>query len=129
MRLEPGPPRRRRSFLTPMVDVVFLLLLYFMLVANVQDLRAIPLNAPAATGGAPTEDLLVIRLLADDVLELNGAPVGLDELTLRLRDVLSRDPDLTVWVRPASAVPLQQLVRVMDRVRATGVHHLNLVSE
>jgi len=129
MRIEPIPPRRRRSFLAPMVDVVFLLLLYFMLVANVQDLRAIPLNAPAATGGAPTEDLLVIRLLADDVLELNGTPVGLDELALRLRDALSHDPDLTVWVRPASAVPLQQLVRVMDRVRAAGVHHLNLVSE
>lgn len=129
MRIEPVPPRRRRSFLAPMVDVVFLLLLYFMLVANVQDLRALPLNAPALTASASAEDAVVIRIGADGALALNGAPVGPDALETRLRDALNHDPDLTVWVRPASAVPLQQLVWVMDRVRATGVRHLNLVSE
>jgi biopolymer transport protein ExbD len=129
MRIEPVPPRRRRSFLAPMVDVVFLLLLYFMLVANVQDLRAIPLNAPALTASASAEDALVIRIGADGALALNDGPVGPDALETRLRDALNHDPDLAVWVRPAAAVPLQQLVWVMDRVRATGVHHLNLVSE
>jgi biopolymer transport protein ExbD len=129
MRIEPYPPRRRRSFLTPMIDVVFLLLLYFMLVSHYQNLCGIPLDATAIRQSGASENVVLVTIQEDGAVSLNGVRVDQAELEQQLRSALHDNPHLRVGVHPASAVPLQQLVQVMDQVRATGVSRLTLAQE
>jgi biopolymer transport protein ExbD len=129
MRIEPLPICRRRWGLTPLVDVVFLLLVFFMLVSSWQELRSLELKAPTTVGGSGIKGAVLVRVLPDGSLDLNGVSVDLTELTVQIRGYLSHTPEQQVLVRPAATVPLQDLVDVLDRLHAMGVANLNLIKE
>lgn len=129
MRIEPLPIRRHRWGLAPLVDVVFLLLVFFMLVSSLQDVHSLAVHAPATAAGSGMEDAVLLRVLEDGRLNLDGSPVDVVELTVKIKNHLSRNPEQTVWVRPAARVPLQRLVDVLDRLHASGVRHVKLDNE
>jgi len=122
-------PRRRRPLisLTPLIDVVFILLIFFMLASSFLDWRAIELAAPGrAVGGGSLEGALLVDLRADG-LRLAGEPVSLDQLASRVGARLAVRPGQRVLLRPADGVPLQQAVTVLDRLAALGVTELALI--
>ena len=116
-------PRRRPS-LTPMIDVVFLLLVFFMLAARfgpdqVTDLSAA--GGSAAYQGAPR--LVDIR---EDGLTLNGVPTDIRALP----DALSRvadGPGAAIVLRGRSRATVQHIVDVATRLRQAGYTNLVLV--
>jgi biopolymer transport protein ExbD len=113
--------------LTPLIDVVFILLLFFMLASSLTRLHAVALDAPSIdVAGAESQPALLLRIQADGRLDLNGEPVEAKALTDRLRTQLQRAPDLQVWVQPADAVPLQRTLQVFDQLAAAGVPVLRL---
>ncbi len=128
MRLEiPARPRRRLISLTPLIDVVFILLLFFMLASNLTRLHAVPLDAQASQQTqAEDEPALLLRIQADGQLDLNGELVSAALLPELLREQLRRAPDLRVLVQPDDAVPLQVTLGVFDRLAAAGVPRLRL---
>lgn len=128
MRLEiPARPRRRLISLTPLIDVVFILLLFFMLASNLTRLHAVPLDAQASQQTqAEGEPALLLRIQADGQLDLNGELVSAALLPELLREQLQRAPDLRVLVQPDDAVPLQVTLGVFDRLAAAGVPRLRL---
>ncbi len=75
---------RRSVSLTPLIDVIFLLLLFFMLSSTFSKHGEIELRQ-AAAGGAPSEPPLELSFvqLGADRLTLNGAPVSLEDLRTR----------------------------------------------
>ena len=126
-----GSARRRRSLvsLTPLIDVVFILLLFFMLASSFVDLRSITLDTPAAGGGAPSiEGALLIEVRVDGV-RFAGRYLSLDDLAARIRGQLARQPHRRVLVRPAAGVDLQATVRVLDRLSNAGVRNLSLMDQ
>ncbi|SEK52757.1 biopolymer transport protein ExbD [Roseovarius azorensis] len=120
-----GPARgHRRPSLTPMIDVVFLLLVFFMLAARFgQDM-----TLPLVTGGAGAEWSGPPRLIeiAPDTLRLNGAPVGLAGLPVALDPLMTR-PDEAVVLRPLPGASLQRLMDVTVALRAAGLTRLVVV--
>ena len=133
----PSPQRlaskaaRRRALisLTPLIDVVFILLIFFMLASSFLDWRAIELNAPAqAAAGTSVEGALLVEVRSDG-LRLSGETVSLDALASRISARLETAPDQRVLVRPASGVALQQAVAVLDRLKAVGVSELSLIRD
>ena len=106
-------PKARRALisLTPLIDVVFILLVFFMLASSFLDWRSIDLNTPAqAAAGSSMEGALLIDLRTDG-LRLAGRRLSLDAL-----DALA-------------GVTLQRAVRVLDRLSAAGVTDLSLVRD
>lgn len=107
----PAPFVRRRLALTPLIDVIFLLLLFFMLSSTFSTFGEIELSqatAGVAAPGEPVERMFV--QLGADRLVLNGAPVSLDELAEQVETgqvLVSLDAD-------ASA---QRLVDLLVRLR------------
>ncbi|WP_353161149.1 ExbD/TolR family protein [Salinisphaera shabanensis] len=121
--------RRRRSLisLTPLIDVVFILLLFFMLASSFLDLHSIVLDAPAEGSGAPAvEGALLVDVRLDGV-RFAGQYVGMEELVQRVRIALADTPDRRVLVRPAERVKLQDTVRILDALSAAGVKQLSLM--
>lgn len=128
MRLEPPTPRRRQLIsLTPLIDVVFILLIFFMLASSFLDWRTIPLATPAA-GSRVASDLtpLQVRIHLDGRLVFEGEALELGQLRAAVRGRLADEPGRSVVVRPDDAVPLQRVVEVLDRVRDSGAGSVRL---
>ncbi|MCC5811225.1 MAG: biopolymer transporter ExbD [Ectothiorhodospiraceae bacterium] len=127
-----SPPVRRRNLigLTPLIDVVFILLVFFMLASSFLDWRSIALSLPGE-GGEPSSDTppLVVRIASDGVLTLDGENMELAELERRLSTLLGEDPARAVIIRPADDVSLQRIVQVVDRLSAAGGSNMTLNRE
>ena len=113
-------PRRRRWLdLTPMIDVVFLLLVFFMLVSRFDKDRAItlrPAGGAAADWPGPPR---LIDLAADGTVRLNGAAVDAEHLVHLLAPLMSSATD-PIILRPGDA-PLQALVETLSQLNAEGL--------
>ncbi len=119
--LDFGPARRsRRPSLTPLVDVVFLLLVFFMLAARAAADRALPVVTPAPAEASDYEGAPRIVAVAPGGLALNGTAVTLDELAPQLR-ALMPEPDAVVVVQPRDGARLQQVVVVLDHLAEAGL--------
>ena len=123
--------RRRRALisLTPLVDVVLILLVFFMVASSFRDWRAITLDSGLSGGtGASTrmEGALLVEVLPGGV-RLSGEPVSLEVLATRVRRHAAKRPDLRVLIEPAPGVELQETVHVIDALRASGVAGLSLI--
>lgn len=118
MRL-PRPMRRSHSIvLTSLVDVMFVLLFFFMLAASTVDRRALSIGLPAE-GGTDSASMRELRLeLASDARwTLDGQPVTASDLDTRLRQAsVSR-----IRVIPATGVKVQVLTDALMIVRAVGL--------
>ncbi|CUK08248.1 Biopolymer transport protein ExbD/TolR [Ruegeria denitrificans] len=94
-----APFVRRPLAMTPLIDVIFLLLLFFMLTSTFSKYGEIELSA-ATTGGATSDtpqDRAFVQL-GTDRLDLNGTPVTFEDLTAQVTTgqvLVSLDPDTT----------------------------------
>lgn len=122
-----APRPRRRQNLTPMIDVIFLLLVFFMLAARFGQEDALPLQTATSAGtGSYSGPPRLIDIAAQGALRLNGQVVALEDLPARLAPLVSTSTD-TIVLRPGQSTALQDLLRVMDGLRAAGFGSLVVV--
>ena len=120
-------PRRFPVGLTALVDVVFILLVFFMLASSFLEWRAIELKLPAEVGaGAPGEPSLVVTIADDGALWLEGERIADAELGAHLDRHLADDPARPVLVRAAGRVPLQRTVEVLESISDAGGRNASL---
>lgn len=115
---------RRRPNLTPMIDVVFLLLVFFMIASRFGTDGALPLTASAG-GGAYTGPPRLVEFDATGVT-LNGVAMSADGLAGALAPLMAAPEDMIV-LRARGGADLQALVAVMETLRAAGLTRLVLV--
>ncbi|MGR3270400.1 biopolymer transporter ExbD [Thalassococcus profundi] len=120
----PQPQRRRRPSLTPMIDVVFLLLVFFMLAARFGAPDAIGTGIAGSGGDWSGPPRLVT--LRPGTLLLNGQPVAADALPAALL-ALMQTPTDPVLLRPEAGADVQALLDLMTQLRAAGLTGLSVV--
>jgi biopolymer transport protein ExbD len=114
--------------LTPLIDVVFILLVFFMLASSFTEWRAIDLATANRTTATPSTDAaLLLQVQADGAVDVSGEPLSPDALTARLEVLARADADRRVAVRPAPGVPLQRVVTVMEAASNAGFTSVSLV--
>ncbi|MCK8516673.1 biopolymer transporter ExbD [Methylonatrum kenyense] len=131
MHVEPEKRRRRHLIgLTPLIDVVFILLIFFMLASSFLDWQSISLSVPG-DGRATEADLrsTVVRVLDDGQLEVDGEATSVTELRDRFSAIFADDPDHSVVVRPQDDAALQHVVRVVETLNAVGGTRVTLNRE
>lgn len=116
-------PRRRPS-LTPMIDVVFLLLIFFMLAARFGIDQAVPITMAGGAAGYSGPPRLVD--VAPEGVALNGQPVALAALAQALRPMTQSRDDMIV-LRPRGTADVQRLLDVADVLRRAGFSRLTVV--
>jgi biopolymer transport protein TolR len=118
---------------TPLIDVLLVLLIIFMLVAPVltKALRSeIPRKADSPLPEEYAERQLVLNVAADGTLALNREPTTLENLPGRLRDVFaSRGGKRVLFVDADDALPYASVVQVLDLCRSGGAESIGLVTE
>ncbi|MEO1494183.1 MAG: biopolymer transporter ExbD [Pseudomonadota bacterium] len=113
--------RRRRPSLTPMIDVVFLLLVFFMLSARFGLDNAIPIAPALSGGGGYTGAPRLITVTADGVL-LNGTPIPQTELIGSVQALMPSE-DAIIVLRVRGEASLQTLVDVLDLLQRGGINN------
>ncbi|MAY87782.1 MAG: biopolymer transporter ExbD [Pseudooceanicola sp.] len=116
--------------LVPMIDVMLILLVFFMVTSTYLNLDMIPAvqqQNSAASGPAPKGTTVMIRLGAGGDPVVSGQPVAMGDLAAVLRARLAGDPDLRVLILPSGAARTQALISVMDAATAAGVQQLQVI--
>jgi len=121
MRLSESGAKKSSISLTPLIDVVFLLLIFFMLASTFLRFNAIPISA--VEDGGKTEDVKEIVLIQIDGgqrLQVNGVTMQVDDLSAHLDNLVAKGMTKAV-VRPTRDTTVQELVTVLERARRTAL--------
>lgn len=120
--------------LSSMIDIVFLLLVYFVVTAKPQIVEAhmqINLPSPSAPPAEPKEPPRVFKVdvMPDEQYRVMDArTVGIDQLADDLIAVATFDPNQTVMIRVANEAWNASLIKLLDRCEQAGLKNLNVVS-
>lgn len=112
--------------ITPLIDVVFMLLVFFMLATNFARYRLIGVDSPDKRPvAAISEGAVVILLAGDGVVEVDNVRYPRDQLGAAVASILAIDPHRDFLLRPVPGIPLQEAVTAYDEARAAGARRLS----
>ncbi len=110
--------------MAPLIDMVFLLIIFFMTASHLSSSKNVQLEIPEATRGAvPKErpDRWTVNILRDGALYSGQQPVTLDELRQLVTARVQQDPNLKVYLRADKSTPHKQVRNVMNAMAAAGI--------
>ena len=128
MHIESIPRRKHTISLTPLIDVVFILLVFFMLATSFTDWRPIGLatgTSAAAPGQTPPA---VVRVDVDGNLRYQQQVMAAPALAAQLKSARDRDEISAVIVQPDAEASLDVAVGALDSLSGAGVMPLSLAT-
>jgi biopolymer transport protein TolR len=115
---------------TPLVDVVLVLLLIFMLTAPVLQSGVVVAIPKTRSVNQLTEERMVVTIDKDQNVFLQDKPVNVNELPARLRSVGTAEPSKRViYLRADERVPFGAFASVMDAVKQAGITNISIVTQ
>lgn len=112
--------------MSPMIDMVFLLLIFFIVASTVID-QKVPVKIPKAAYAKVPDDTtgrLVISVNKDDQMFVGPMPVTLDQLKKRLEIELEADPNLRILIRAGKEVKYKTNEKIMEACAEVGANDL-----
>jgi biopolymer transport protein TolR len=116
---------------TPLVDVMLVLLVIFILTAPFLG-SSIKLDLPRAAAGtpaAPATQPLLLELDRQGQTLLNGQPVSAEQLARGLADVAASRPEVELQLRADQAVPYGRVVQMLALVQQAGIARIGFVTD
>ena len=118
--------RRRGVRLAPLIDVVFILLLFFMLTTGFVPWRQIDVAFPAPGEPVEAKDLLVVQVVDEGrAMLIEGDRYPADDASA-LAALVAERPEAVFAVRGFTGMRTQTLVNVVDRLRQAGAGQVSL---
>jgi biopolymer transport protein TolR len=118
---------------TPMVDVMLVLLIIFMVITPMlqhgHNVELAKTTNPEQMPDADKEDAILIAITRDNKVFLNNDLIAPDQLSDKVRDRLSNKTDKRVYVKADARAKYGSVVAVVDNVRSAGVDQLGLLTE
>lgn len=110
---------RTRLSLTPLIDVVFLLLLFFMLATQFEKYQSIDLVFPSSNSEENSSDLkpTIIQLLANEKLVINGAEIDRSITLNQVLNSLDQGNRAGVVLKVGETVPTRRLTEFIDALK------------
>ncbi|MFO7752061.1 MAG: biopolymer transporter ExbD [Desulfobacteraceae bacterium] len=116
--------------LTSLIDIVFMLLIYFLLTTNFMVDEGIKVKLPQAKASAPqTQKEITVYVDRDGKTYIHDKPVRDDLIFKKLKQMIGKNQNPLVVVKADRAVVLNKAVRVMDLAKAAGAGKLCLATE
>ena len=107
---------------TPLVDVVLVLLIIFMVTANFIVRETVEVDLPrAANGGETVQGLVNVVLDKEGKLFFDGAEVGEDELRRKVLEALEKDKETRAIISADQSLPYGRVMRLIDVVKGEGI--------
>ena len=122
-------PSRKKRFqidMAPLIDVVFLLLIFFMLTFAIQG-QGLAISLPEGEETEKVEKDIVVKIDRNNKLYLNDRQIEIDSLGAALGEDLLRRSDKLVVIDSAPKVKYGLFARVLDVSREAGAEHFSII--
>jgi len=131
MQLSTSLRRKVRIDITPLVDILFILLIFVMVTSTFLEAPGIKLELPAAHTSTPQpQRQLIVSLTAEGKLYLNNKPTTLSQLKTQLSEALrQKGATKTLIIKADRSVPYGRVVRVMDLAKLSGIQKLVITTK
>jgi len=107
---------------TPLVDIMLVLLIVFMVTTTIVATPAVPLDLPRASQSEDVQVAFSVVLPAAGAMLVNGEPAMTDEVFLRqARDAFKRDPHVRAVISADGAVAHRRVIHALDLLRSAGI--------
>lgn len=133
MELRDRKPARQLISLVPMIDVMLILLVFFMVTSTYLNLNFIPFAQSSNAQSNPTSQsenggsTLLIRISADGQTYLRGQAQSPQALTTSVQTILENDPLMSFVLLPSGKANTQNLVSAIDILTRAGASRIRLV--
>jgi len=124
--LFPSKKKRFQIDMAPLIDVVFLLLIFFMLTFAIQG-QGLAISLPEGEEAEKVEKDIIIKIKQNNTLSLNNSPIQIDSLGAALGESLSRRSDKFVVIDSAPKVQYEMFTRVLDISREAGAENFSII--
>jgi biopolymer transport protein ExbD len=128
-----SPPPVADINVTPMVDVMLVLLIIFMVITPMLSkgvsVELAKTKNPIAMQAADKSDAIVVAVTRDGKTFLNTTQIPADDLPPKVKDLLTNRLDKTVFIKADSRALYEKVVDVVDNLRAAGVDNVGLLTE
>jgi biopolymer transport protein ExbD len=116
---------------TPLVDVMLVLLIIMMIVAPLLQ-QGVPVTLPLASNSSEkpeTQDQTVVTIDRNKDVYLNAVPVAQSQLQTRIKEILEDKSDKIVIIKADEEVVYSAVMETMDKLRAAGIEDMGLITE
>ncbi len=118
---------------TPLVDVMLVLLIIFMVITPLLqkglNVELAPTRNPVEMPDASKEDAIVLGINRDGKIFLGNKLTTADEITAKVKDLLTNKLDKTVFIKADARARFAAVVSVVDAVRSAGVDNVAMLTE
>lgn len=116
--------------LTPMLDVVFIMLIFFIVVASFLKEAGIEVNRPDNTESDPSDATsIVVTITADDQIWMENRRIDIRAVRANIAKLLATDPEQSFTVKTQRGASAKTLIQVGDAAREAGVKQVNWPAE
>ncbi|HSA97043.1 MAG TPA: biopolymer transporter ExbD [Acidobacteriota bacterium] len=134
MAMAAGSPGEYKSDIniTPLVDVVLVLLIIFMVITPLLQMGydvKVPPKQQVTTPQPPPPDLIIVSLTPQNKIFLNKEEVSPQVLSLRLTEILKNRANKTIFFSGDDAANYGEVMKLMDRCRNAGAKNMGIVME
>lgn len=115
--------------ITPLIDVVFILLVFFMLAGAIRPTAPFPVS-PAETSAEDKGELqdFVVLVDMDGRLAVNGDPIGRESLSSLVTLALAQAPETLIQLKPDAATEADLVIDLMEEISEAGAESLILIT-
>ena len=125
-----GAPPMSDINMTPLIDVMLVLMVIFMITAPLMS-SSLKLDLPRAAGTPPTDAAQIVNVAIDPQGRLywDDAPTTPEQIALRVREAANRNPATEVQLRADQSVPYGQVAGLIGLLQAGGLNRIGFVTE
>ncbi|MDO9524582.1 MAG: biopolymer transporter ExbD [Gemmobacter sp.] len=128
MKLRRAPHRRSPETIVALIDVVFFLLVFFLLIGRMDATAPFAVSPPiAATGAQMPGGGATVSIAGDGSLALDGSDIAQADLLPRLQAMIADRPDLLIRINAHHSAPLRDILPLVAALDATGARDVVLV--
>jgi len=125
--------KKRDVFLdiTPIVDTVFNLLIFFALSLNFTSNATLNVNLPKITSqtSSPEKSILTIQLTKNNEVFFNHQPITLERLESKLKETIEKSNDFSIIIQADEQVAHGKVVKIMDICKKCGLQKISIAAE
>jgi biopolymer transport protein ExbD len=118
---------------TPMVDVMLVMLIIFMVITPMLSkgvsVDLVKTKNPIAMANADKDDAVLVAVTRDGRVYMNTTHTTADAIPGKVKDMLTSKLDKTVYVKSDARARFEKVVEVVDNLRAAGVDNIGLLTE
>lgn len=118
---------RTKIILTPMIDVLFIILIFFMLVSNFNLNRGISLQSGSSSEASLSRHTLAVVDLNEIRISLNGVEVERNFLVQKLHKLSKNNDEIQIFLRPSGEFSVQNIIDLIDELTAEGLSNIYIL--